>query len=244
MERSQQVTPSIRKSIVALSQYLNELNSERAKYEEELSYMQNALSVIEKMKARQLPIIDKMMTPIQKLQEKEKENYQKIDKFKLKNDALKEQISALEVQLQGSITSVSDIQARTKFLENNLSEYQKLFEELFMPYPLPYPYTIDSYLNWAIANKDKIILDPYQHELCEKLHNCSGDFNTLPTSEKKYIISLLRQLKDITHELVNEVRKIDIRMVNNPSKRERLIRITLQKYAVIALTMMKIKFRS
>ncbi|OHS99393.1 hypothetical protein TRFO_34167 [Tritrichomonas foetus] len=242
IDSNRRVTPSIRKAIVALSQYLSDLNSERAKCEEELSYLQNACNVIDKMRRRQQPIIDKMFDPINKLQARENENIQEVEKITTQNEKLRQQIKELEEELSTDITSVESIEKRTNYLERNVSEYQKIFTEIFQPYPLPYPYTIDSYMNWAIANRDKIILDNYHHELCQKLHNCPKDFNNLLFTEKEYIVSLLRKLRCATEDIVKEIRKIDLNLSVDPKKHESEVRNALKRYAVIALSMQNINF--
>lgn len=242
MNNSQKITPSIKKTIIALNQYLTELNQERVKYEEEYSYLQKAMAIIIKKKEKQKPIIDKMMGPIQALQEKSDQNRNEINEFRIKNDDLNQKIVEIEQRLSTGFVSAEQIQKETDFIESNLSDYQQIFSELFQPCPLPYPYTIDSYINWAIANRDKIILPKCQHDLCEKLHNCQGDFNSLPFTEKEYVISLLKKCQAFTIEIVKDVRKADLYLSDDPPKHDYVVRQALKKYAVIALSMQKITF--
>lgn len=242
MRNSQKITPSIKKTIIALNQYLNELNQEKIKYEEEYSYLQKAMAIIMRKKEKQKPIIDKMMGPIQALQDKADQNTNEINEFKMKNCSLRQQITEIEEKLSVGFQDAKQIQKETNFIESNLSDYQQIFSELFQPCPLPYPYTIDSYINWAIANRDKIILAKDQHDICEKIHNCSGNFNNLPFTEKEYVISLLKQCQDFTIDIVKEIRKADLYLSDNPAKHDHTIKQALKKYAVIALSMQKITF--
>lgn len=242
MRNSQKITPSIKKTIIALNQYLNELNQEKIKYEEEYSYLQKAMAIIMRKKEKQKPIIDKMMGPIQALQERSDQNANEIDEYKMKNDVLNQKIAEIEQRLSSGFVSAEQLQRETNYIESNLSDYKQIFSELFQPCPLPYPYTIDSYMNWAIVNRDKIILPKYQHDLCEKLHNCPSDFDSLSFTEKEYVISLLKKCQVFTKDLVKEVRKADLYLASEPSKHDYVVRKALKKYAVIALSMQKVVF--
>lgn len=242
MKNNQRVTPSVKKAIIALSQYLTELNQDRVKYEEEYSFLEKSVDLIIKRNDKQKPLIDKMMQPIQLLQEKTDQNTTEISELQNQNEILQKQIEQLETILSTKMITCEQVESDIDFIESNLSDYRNILADLLKPCPLPYPYRIDSYINWAIANSNKIILDQRQHEACEKLHNCPSDFNSLSFSDKQYVLSLLKECQTLTEDLVKEIHKADLNLSQDPMKHDSVVRQYLRKYAVIVVSMQKIIF--
>ena len=235
------VSPAVRKAIVALRVYATELEDERIKLDEEVSYYRSIMGVVKKKEEKAKPIAREMLKPMFEINDQMQLNLTEIREIRKKNRVLRQQIQDIETQLAIEGTDCTEVEAQNGHIDDLIQQYRILLNEWATPPELPYPYNADWELNWSIINAETVELDEPYREACRQIANIRGPFDSLPMDEKKHMIYLLRALKGHIYEVFDEIKRIELSDME-PLRQRVLIRACIKKYAALAMSMRKVQF--
>lgn len=237
----QGVSPAVRKAIVALRVYATELENERIKLNEDVSYYQSIMNVVKRKEEKAKPIAHDMLKPMFEINDQMQLNLTEIREIRKKNRILRKQIEETQDRLSTTSVDCTAVAAETEHIDDLISQYKLLLSEWATPPELPYPHNADCELNWGIINSESVELaDPYR-EACRQMANIHGPFDSLPLEEKKHVIYLLRELKQCIYDVFEEIRRIELSDLE-PLRQRALIRVCIKKYAALSMSMRKVKF--
>lgn len=244
MKKNQRITPSIERSIIALNHTMIELEHENVRLTEEYSYQNNIIELMNRKKKEKKAVAKQMMAPVLEMKNKTENNLNEIKKFKNENKFIKKKISKLQERLETKTETAEFYETETDSMFTCLVHYQELLKEYSQPKPLPYPYTIDSEINWSIANRDTIEMPPDIRQCVELLHSYEQPFISLEMSDKRVVMHLIKQAKQYAESTLTELKHLELKKYEgeDPSKIDILIRKTVKIYAVLANSIQCVRF--
>jgi hypothetical protein len=235
------VTGSVRKSIVALNQYAQELSQENAALAAEYAHYESVLDEIRRREAAQQPLTEQMLQPIHELHAHATRDLNAVRELKHRNRALARQIAQLESELAIHVPLAAEVEDKTNYLLTVLQHYQSIFSDLTTPPDLPYPYVCRDDVGWTIANSEKTDLPETYLNTCRQIARYSDDFDGLSLQAKHEVMALLKRLREHCLEIIREIKRIDLE-VEEKFKHDCQIRKCLKHYALVSLSMGKIRF--
>jgi chromosome segregation ATPase len=235
------LTSSVRRSIIALNQYLSELTQESLVLGEEYAHYQRTVDTLRKREQMHRPLAEQMARPIGELNTRTRLNLREIRELKHQNCALKSEIAEMEMVLAVPLTSPAEGEERADHLLNVLQDYEILFTEMTVPPPLPYPHVCRDEMAWMIANWEKPELPPDYLRSCRRMAEISDDFHSLPFEQKRQFMEILKNLREHCLEICHEIKQIDTE-VQDQHHHEFQIRKLLTQYAAVSQSMQKVKF--
>jgi hypothetical protein len=236
------VTSSVRKSIVELRKYATELEGERIALEEELSFYQRMLSVERRKNIATCFSGENLMRPIKEMKDVADLNLLEANQIRLENRVLKRKVSEIKTDLGIPGPNETGLENEVEKLESILRDYQAIFREMWRPPQLPYPYSQDAELDWAIFSYEKANLGMEAAALCENMASFSSSgFDCLPFEKKREAIAVLDELKHAISDIIRRLKRVDLD-VEDISLRAPTIRSYLRRYAALSLSMQKMRF--
>jgi hypothetical protein len=236
------VTVSVRKSIVALKEYANELSQENTILLKEYADLQSRLDEIRKREEIQGPLAEQMAKPITELNTRATLNLMEIRELKHQNRVLQKEIVEFEEQLNVPLLSIAEAEGKADYLLVVLQDYEALMSDMTIPPPLPYPHVCRDEMAWMIANSEKPDLPPEYTRSCQQLAEFPDEFNELPFEGKRQVMGLLKELRSHCLEIIREIKRIDLD-VEEKGRHDCQIRKCLKQYAAVSLSMQKIHFK-
>jgi hypothetical protein len=230
----------VRKSIIALNQYAQELAQENIILTTEHSRYQDLLEDIGRRASLRQPLTEQMFQPIDELHERARIDLNEMHERKHQNRSLCRQISEFEAELAIPIPLVGEMEDKTNYLLTVLQHYQSIFSDLTTPPPLPYPYVCDD-VGWTIANSEKTDLPEHYLNTCREIAQYSENFDCLSIEGKHEVITLLKRLREHCLEIIRDIKRIDLD-IEEKIKHDCQIRKCLKHYALVSLSMQKIRF--